>query len=141
MKVAWYSKKWFIVLIHALAWMLLFSLPNLLRPNYNEQPQQNTVAENARFYFSVVMNATWIAFFYLNGLFFIPRFVYKKKYWQYAVILIAIFCGLIAETRILSILLRDEAHYSLRRHLLFTFFIFLFILAASTAYQMIRDRM
>lgn len=34
-----------------------------------------------------------------------------------------------------------SAHYNIRMHLLFSFFIFLFILASSTAYQMIRDRM
>jgi len=141
MKAAWYSKKWFIVLLHAAAWLLLFSLPYLLRPDYNEQAPQNRSSGDAKFYFSLVMNLSWVALFYFNGLFLIPRLVYKKKYWVYAFALIAIFCWLIAQTRILSGMFSPHAPYNLRRHLLFTFFVFLFILAASTAYQMIRDRM
>ncbi|MCW3113825.1 MAG: hypothetical protein JWR18_2221 [Segetibacter sp.] len=35
----------------------------------------------------------------------------------------------------------NEAEYKLRTHLFFTFFIFLFILAASTAFRTIKDRM
>jgi sensor histidine kinase YesM len=139
MKAAWYSKKWFIVLAHTAAWILLFSLPYLLRPDYNEQPQRHVSSGNARFYFARIMDATWVALFYFNGLFLIPRLVYKKKYWLYGFALSAIFCWLIAQTSLLSTALNLPNDF--RRHLLLTFFIFLFILAASTAYQMIRDRM
>jgi sensor histidine kinase YesM len=141
MKGPWYSK-WLIVLVHAAAWTLLFSLPYLLRPEYNnEEHKQSTSSGSAANYFSTIMNLSWIALFYLNGLFLIPRLVYKKKYWVYALVLLAIFGWLLAQTRLLSDLFMHPANYSFRRHLLITFFIFLFILAASTAYQLIRDRM
>jgi sensor histidine kinase YesM len=140
MKEAWYTKRWFVAVAHAAAWILLFSLPYLLRPNYNDQPRKNVPSENARFYFSMGMNLSWILLFYFNGLFLIPRLVYRKKYLLYAFALAAIFCYLIAQTWILENVL-NLTPYNIRRHLLWTFFIFLFILAASTAYQMIRDRM
>ena len=141
MKAAWYSKKWFIVLAHAAAWILLFALPYLLRPEYNsEQPQQHSKG-GGNSYFSLIMNLSWVALFYLNALFLIPRFVYKKKYWLYGLVLLAIFSWLIAQTRILFQLFNTSANYNIRQHLLITFFIFLFVLASSTAYQMIRDRM
>jgi sensor histidine kinase YesM len=142
MKAAWSSKKWFIVVAHTAAWILLFSLPYLLRPEYNndERPQRSP-SGNAFNYFAIIMNLSWVALFYFNGLFLIPRLVYKKKYWVYGLVLLAIFCWLIAQTRLLTGIFMNPAHYNLRRHLLITFFIFLFILAASTAYQMIRDRM
>ena len=142
MKAAWYSKKWFILLAHAAAWILLFSLPYLLRPEYNsEQSRQHSSKGNGNSYFSLVMNLSWVALFYLNALFLIPRLVYKKKYWIYAAVLLAIFSWLIDQTRILFHLFNPAANYTIRTHLLISFFIFLFILAASTAYQMIRDRM
>ncbi len=139
MKAAWYSKKWFIVLAHAAAWILLFSLPYLLRPDYNDQPQRHVSSGNAWFYFGRIMDATWVALFYFNGLFLIPRLVYKKKYWLYGFALLAIFCWLVVQTSLLANLLHLPNDF--RKHLLLTFFIFLFMLAASTAYQMIRDRM
>lgn len=142
MKGAWYSKKWFIVLAHTAAWILLFSLPYLLRPSYNnDQPQPHSSRGNDSFYFSTIMNLSWVALFYFNAFFLIPRFVYKKRYWIYGLVLFLIFCWLIVQTKILFGLFIPAANYNIRMHLLFTFFIFLFILASSTAYQMIRDRM
>lgn len=141
MKAAWYSKKWFIVLAHAAAWILLFALPYLLRPEYNsEQPRQHS-SRGSNSYFSLIMNLSWVTLFYFNALFLIPRLVYKKKYWIYGFVLFIIFCWLIAQTRILFHLFNTASNYNIRQHLLITFFIFLFILASSTAYQMIRDRM
>lgn len=139
MKVAWYSKKWKVIL-HAAAWILIFSLPYLLRPSVNNEDTPKHAGNNHNYYFSLVMNLSWIALFYFNALFLIPRLVYKKKYWLYASVLIITFGWLITQTWILFQLFMDPADYNIRKHLLFSFFIFLFILASSTAFQMIRDK-
>ncbi|MDP9230822.1 MAG: histidine kinase, partial [Bacteroidota bacterium] len=142
MKTAWYSKKWIVVLMHTAAWVLLFSLPYLLRPSYNnEHPPNNTKNSGGNSYFSLVMDLSWIALFYFNALFLIPRLVYKKKYWLFGLVLAMVFGWLITQTWILFQLFMNPADYNIRMHLLFTFFIFLFILASSTAFQMIRDKM
>ena len=140
MKTGWYSKKWKVV-VHGAAWILLFSLPYLLRPAFSNehQPSRATHSDN-KFYFSLVMNLSWIALFYFNALFLIPRLVYKKKYWLYGGVLALTVGWLIFETWILFQLFMNPANYNIRMHLLFSFFIFLFILASSTAFQMIRDK-
>jgi two-component system LytT family sensor kinase len=140
MKGVWYKKKWVVVLLHAAAWILLFSLPYLLRPTpQNEQSASSKPAHSM--YFSLFMNLSWIIIFYLNALFLIPTLVYKKKNWLYAFAALLIFSWQIVQTRILFYLFMNEAEYKLRTHLFFTFFIFLFILAASTAFRTIKDRM
>lgn len=142
MKTAWYAKKWIVVLMHTAAWVLLFSLPYLLRPSYNnDRPQNPAKNSDGNFYFSLVMDLSWIALFYLNALFLIPRLIYKKRYWLFSLALTAIFGWLITQTWILFQLFMNFRTYNIRMHLFFTFFIFLFILASSTAFQMIRDKM
>ena len=141
MKKQWYSKMWVIVLLHAAAWTFLFSLPYLLRPSYNNNPSpKNHGHTNGNFYFSLVMDLTWVALFYFNAFFLIPKLFYKKKSWIYAIVSLVIFGWLIFQTWILFLLFMNPADYNIRMHLLFSFFIFLFILASSTAYQMINDR-
>ena len=140
MKEQWYSRKWVAVLFHAAAWILLFSLPYLVRPSYNDHPVKTSPQGNSSFYFSSAMNLTWVVLFYFNAFFLIPKLIYKKRYWVYGLVSLLIFAWLIVQTWILFQLFMNPANYNIRRHLLFTFFIFLFILAASTAYQMINDR-
>jgi two-component system, LytTR family, sensor kinase len=139
MKTAWYSRKWKVVL-HAAAWILLFSLPYLLRPAVNNDHPPGPAKPNHNYYFSLVMNLSWIALFYFNALFLIPRLVYKKKYWLYGLMLVITFAWLITQTWILFQLFMNPADYNIRIHLLFSFFVFLFILATSTAFRMMQDK-
>ena len=126
------------MLLHIAAWVLLFSLPYLLRPSSNASPPRKDPSSGNLF--SFFMDLSWVGLFYLNALVMIPRLVYKKKYWSFGLVLILIFGWLITQTWILFRLFMNPAAYNIRIHLVFTFFIFLFILASSTAYQMIRDR-
>ncbi|MCW3082242.1 histidine kinase [Segetibacter sp.] len=140
MKATWYTKKWVVVLLHVAAWVLLFSLPYLLRPTpQNDQAANNRQGQGS--YFSLFMNLSWVAIFYFNAIFLIPRFFYTKRFWLYGLSALLIFSWLIVQTRILFYLFMNTKEYNLRMHLLFTLFIFLFILAASTAYRTIKDRL
>jgi two-component system, LytTR family, sensor kinase len=140
MKTAWYSKKWIIVLLHVATWTLLFSLPYLLSSPANEkQPSPKHDASDHGFYFGWIMNLSWVALFYFNAYVLIPRFVYKKKYWQFALAQLLTFSWLLVQVFLLMRLLFTSAHYNLRT-ILFNFFIYLFIFALSTAYQLISDK-
>lgn len=144
MKIAWYSKKWVVVILHASAWLLLFSLPYLLRPSYNES-QPAPVAKVKTTLDTVIpriMDATWILLFYINALILVPKFIYNRKYWQYTGLQLLIFLWVMVQAYVLFNVVRNpEKAQPIGMLVLFNFFIYLFILASSTAYQMIRHKL
>jgi len=143
MKQPWYSRKWVVIALHISAWALLFSLPFLLRPSYeNNAAHREQHNDDFNSLLKYILNdLLWISFFYLNAYVLIPRFIYKKKYWEYSLLQIAIIIALIASDWILFEIFIKGRTFQLRPAILFAIFPYLFILAASTAFQMIRDKM
>lgn len=141
MKVAWYRKKWAIVLMHTAAWGLLFSLPLLLTSSHNsEQPKDPGEHDLLITILVWVMNITWVSFFYLNALFLIPKFVYKNRYGMYVMIQALLLFELLTQSAFLFGSVINREHFMLGRHILFNFFIYLFFLSCSTAYQVVKDK-
>jgi len=143
MKKAWYAKKWMAVLLHLTAWVLLFSLPYLLKPPINTNEQQHLEPGNptVTFIVSRINDLMLIVFFYLNSLLLVPRFLYKKKYFFYTLSILISFTFFVVASWLLAINLKTVYHgFSFRRHVFFCFFIFVFILACSIAYKTIRDK-
>jgi two-component system LytT family sensor kinase len=87
-----------------------------------------------------INNLIYVGFFYLNALWLIPHFIYKRKYKQWAAIIIVCFLGILFITWLTLFLILGQPKFNIRGHILFNFFFFLFILAGSTAYRMIKDR-
>ncbi len=143
MSKVWYSKKWLTFLLHAAAWILLFSLPYLLTSTYSgHKPQpDNDAKESAKFWYSRIMDITWVIFFYVNAYILIPRLVYKKKYWQYVVLQFLILAWVLVQSTFLFQLFIGTEHFKMGRHITFSLFLYLLILSASTAYEMTRDRL
>jgi len=138
MKQQWYSRKWVQVLFHVLCWALLFSLPYLLKPSYENNKPRGNEAEHTYMYFCHIV--TWIGLFYFNALVLIPQFINRKKYWQYFFLQLPLVALVIIIDAVCVKLILTSEEYHLRNALLFNIFPFLFILACSTAYQMITDR-
>src|SRR6187397_395502 len=138
-------KKWLVILIHAAAWILLFSLPTLLRPagDQHTPKQPETVDTTMHFIAARFTDLLLIIFFYLNAGVLMVRLFYKKRYLLY--VLTVLLCS--AGFTILSwLVVRELTHtdsytLTLRRHMHFAIFILLFILACSIAYKTIRDTM
>jgi len=139
MKAAWYTKKWVIVLLHVAAWTFFFSLPYLLRSPENERPSKPAHSSDHGFYFSWIMNFSWAALFYFNAYFLIPKYIYKKKYWQFAVAHLITFASLLLEVYLLFNVFFNPVHYDTRT-VFFNLLIYLFIFALGTAYQLIKDK-
>jgi sensor histidine kinase YesM len=143
MKKPWYAKKWITMLLHTTAWVLLFSLPYLLRPQNNSgqpahpEPQKPTT----NFIISRTSDVMLIGFFYLNALLLIPALFYKKKYALYTVTIIGSFAAYVVFFWIVRVSFTDlDKSFDFRKHLFFCTFIFLLILACSIAYKTIRDK-
>ena len=82
-KLPWYSKKWVIILLHIAVWLLMFSLPFLLRTTYDSKPHKPEPPHYGWVYLYAATAIIWIAFFYFNAYILIPKLIYKKKYWMY----------------------------------------------------------
>ena len=141
MPEAWYSKKWMTIAIHVAAWVLLFSLPYLLRPlhNPNDAKPEEALNANMVFIISRINDALLVGFFYLNAFVLIIQFLYKRKYFVYAISVIVSF-GLYVVLMWALWLNLARPNFSFQTHLLVSIFIFLFILACSIAYKTIGDK-
>jgi len=141
MSTAWYSKKWVNVLLHTAAWVFLFSLPYLLRPSLNEGRPAGREPEPALVHLRyAINNIIYVGFFYLNAGWLISQFIYRRKYKQWAAVIIFSFITILFITWLTLFLILGQPKFNFRGHILFNFFFFLFILAGSTAYRMIKDR-
>lgn len=135
----WYRIPWVQVLLHAAAWILFFSLPDLLR-SYDKRPDDKHLLDAGFRTLSLITNSLWIALFYFSALVLTPLFIYRKKYVAYAGLLMAtavvIAC---AHWIFFHWLIKDERfHFS--GFLSFNIFPFLLMVSAGTMYQMLRDR-
>ena len=142
MKAAWYTKKWVNILLHLAAWVFFISLPYLLRRSDNDQHNDDHKEKNNNdpfFYFFMCMTITWAICFYLNAYVLIPRLIYKKKYWQFAVAHVFTFAATMVVKNFLSLIFFKSGHTDLR-DISFNFLIYMFIFGLSTAYQLIRDK-
>jgi two-component system LytT family sensor kinase len=143
MKKAWYANKWVTILLHVVAWVLLFSLPVLLRPSHdpNEAKTAEQINTNATFVISRISDALLIIFFYLNAGLLIPQLLYKRKFFTYTLSVISSFAAYVSVMWLLWVnFTHRDANFSFGKYLIFSFFILLFILACSTAYKTIRDK-
>lgn len=129
------------ILLHAIAWAVVFSLPVLLRPSHNPNDTNTIESLNGKtiFFISRASDILLVTFFYLNAFLFIPRFLYKRKYLLYALELIFYFCFyLVVMWTLWSHFTKKD--FTFNTHFVFSFFLFLFILACSIAYKTIRDK-
>jgi sensor histidine kinase YesM len=141
MSSAWYQKKWVAILLHISVWVFLFSLPFLLRPYINNNKPHSQEQQSAigvlRY---IINNLVYIGFFYLNSGWLFPRLIYQRKYKQYAAAIITCFIGILILAWLIFFQLFKTPDFNLPGHVLFNFFLFLFFLASSTAYCLIKDR-
>jgi two-component system LytT family sensor kinase len=143
MKKVWYAKKWITVLLHAAAWILLFSLPVLLRPSYNPNEVKPLQPANADILFIIgrISDALLISFFYVHAIIMVPRLLYKRKYIVYTICILVSFACYVSIIWLARVnFTGHDIYFSFRKHLFFSTFIFLFILACSTAFKTIRDK-
>ena len=134
-----FSRKWFLVVLQVVAWLLLFSLPFLLKPNQSPPPGKPEPSGGISLFYAV-NNLFWILFFYLNALVLILKILYRKKFPAYVLAQVLCFIAMVAISWMNTLWLRDGAHFNLRAHFLITFFFFIFMLATSTAIRMGIDR-
>ncbi|MDX1938615.1 MAG: histidine kinase [Flavihumibacter sp.] len=139
----WQHNKWLVVLLHIAAWLVLFSLPYWLRPSYNENRGGFNNTQPGLVHLRYVLNnIVYVAFFYLNALVLIPKYIYQRQYKRYSLEIVVLFGAILVITWFVFFKLFHikENSFNIKGHIFFNFFFFLFMLAASTAYRFITDQ-
>ncbi len=137
----WVSRKWVIIGLHFLFWILFFVSP-LLRPvmerGYIPMAPGMLKSFIALLFFN---NFIRLIFFYVNAYILVPELAYKKRYLEYALVIIGIFLLSMVFDKFIFELLIDRGSHSIWNFFVFNIFPYSFVFVASTAYKMIMDKM
>lgn len=141
MNSQWYSKKWVTVSLHILFWTVFFVMPYLLQPVFDHEHRPEVVRNALGFYLlHFLNNLLRMLLFYANAYILIPRLVYRKQYILYIISLIGAFLLLFVGDKLFFTSLITGMNYKFWNFFVFNILPFLFIVASSAAYRMIRDR-
>ena len=137
----WYTRKWVGISLHVLFWALFFAYPFLLRPVMNDHGPHQKIFTNSNIFFLITLsNVLRLILFYANAWSFIPQLIYHKKYYTYLLVLLLALGLMMAADWFFVRLLFANPQYRIWNFFAFNLPVFLFILIASTAYRIIRDR-
>ncbi len=134
------NKKWVVVLLHAVCWIVLFSLPFLLRTSYKSENKQPGPDDTVLLYFYITSSIFWVGLFYVNAYLLIPFLVRTKK------VLLFILLHLLALAFVYFVhwlyfkLFVTQVPFKTVNFFVFNIFPYFFILASSTAYYMLLER-
>ncbi|PSK92749.1 sensor histidine kinase [Taibaiella chishuiensis] len=81
------NKRWVTVLQHVILWLFIFALPYLMQYNYGFRfrfygPPHHFIIRD------IAAKLIWVVVFYLNAFVFTPRYIYRKKYVRYGLLVI-----------------------------------------------------
>lgn len=82
------------IIVHIIAWAIVFLLPYLFASAYYDDDRPKFPEFNHFLYLNTITKIFWVGLFYLNTEILIPRFVYKRKYIIFVLIQIALFSGI-----------------------------------------------
>lgn len=139
MKTDWYNRKGWVILIHTGLWVALYCLPFLIHPQRESKPAEEQ--DSARQITAYILgNLLWVLFFYLNALRLVPAFFSRNRPANYVFALLSCFIVLVGLQGLVFNYLCNGQPFSLLRHIIFNFLLFLFYLASSIAYRLIADK-
>lgn len=131
------DKVWFRVLLHAVLWILLFSLPFILRQSYTNRISDRTKIDFT--IFSIYSAFLYVVLFYVNAFLTIPKFLTRKFYWRFSLSQVLLLLIIMFLHGLYFKLFITEREYIISNFFLFNTFPYLFILAGSIAYRLIYD--
>lgn len=122
------------------AWILFFSLPDLLKSYDKSKDGDNHFSDPGFKWLRLITSIVWVGIFYLNAFVLTPYFINRRKYLSYAgiqllcFVLVACMHWLIFKTLITTQLFRLGGFVG------FNIFPFLLMVTGGTMYQMLRDK-
>jgi two-component system LytT family sensor kinase len=140
MKFSFQGKRWAIVLLHTVCWIIIFSLPFFLRTTYKHENRAPQPDDKAMLYFYFISSFIWVLLFYFNAYVLLPLMARTKK----VLLFIALHIAALAAVYFLHWLYFDlffvQTNFKPANFFIYNIFTYLFILAGSTAYYMLLER-
>jgi two-component system LytT family sensor kinase len=125
------------LLVHCIVWAIIFMLPYVFN-TWDEKDEASYVDPYRSI--NTVTNFLWMGLFYLNASVFIPRLFYKKRYMQYALLLLCSFCVVMLLHGALFRPFVLGHTFNFKSSSVHNIIPFLFTIFVSTTYQTISDR-
>ena len=125
------------LLMHIIAWAVIFMLPYVFN-TWDEKDEASSVDPYRSI--NTITNFLWMGLFYLNASVFIPRLFYKKGYIQYALLLLGSFCVIMLLHGALFKPFVLGHTFNFISSSVHNIIPFLFTIFVSTTYQTISDR-
>lgn len=139
MKTGWMNNTWVRVLFHVGAWLIVFSLPFLLR-HYPASEVRRLPDEDGFFYLNNLTGLLWVVVFYLNAYVLIPKLLYTKKYLSFLLVFAGMFVFIMLIHALLFRQLINSRPFLLSHSIVFNLAPFTLSVAVSTAYRLIMDK-
>jgi two-component system LytT family sensor kinase len=137
----WYTKKWVVISLHVLFWILILVFPYLVKVSVEHDSNSHADKGADNFYLALTLqNLMRALLFYVNAYFFIPKLAYTRRFGQYLTAMLVTFCLLTAWNRFMYLLLVPGLHFRIWSYVLFELPIFIFFVMGSTAFRVIRDK-
>ncbi len=134
------GKKWLTILLHALCWITLFSLPFFLRTSYKNEHRAPQPDDAAFRYFYLISSIMWVILFYLNAYLFLPFLFRTKKIVQFVALhLAAMAVVYFVHWEFFNLYIMQQ-HFKPANFIAYNISPYLFIIASSTAYFVLLER-
>lgn len=133
------NKKLVIVSWHVAAWLIVFSLPYLLRLIY-DQEMMNRPESRGFLYLGLYTSVLWAISFYINAYIFFPLIINRKKWYLYVMAIAGLFFLLLQAHGFFFKTFLPNKPFNLGIAALFNAPAYLLSLAASTIFQLVQER-
>jgi len=128
------------IIIHLLVWGFVFSLPYIFSLQW-EGDRIPTEFAHKILVLNIVMNLFWVATFYLNTQFFVPRILYRRNILVFLTVNLGLIAGILLVNRLVFDTLVFKYPYSIKTALLHNALPFLFFVLMAVAFKTVSDRL
>jgi sensor histidine kinase YesM len=133
------------VFAHAITWVLVFTLPELLKPDRSPMPDAQTVEKNKTGFeiLGYIFRVVWVAFFYVHSHVLLPKLAFQRKWWRYLASVVGFILLWVAFSWFYFTYVLygfNEEPFNIRNALIYAIVPTLVFMVVSTTYRLILDR-
>src|SRR4051812_4783280 len=86
------KKGWVTIALHVLIWLMVFLIPYIFSADMEGGHRREDSDRQSFLYLNTGLNFFWVALFYVNAAFLLPRLIYRRKTGLYVFTLVGCFC-------------------------------------------------